>query len=119
MNNDEARQYFKDKGLTYECLNELSICLLINLINSEIIKFRNKDKDCCLRYVNNKYNCKKHKDSFIWVDLSVKGTYFDNRQAISFERDGFIGFAGWASTINRQPFIDGFIKWCDKVAGEC
>jgi hypothetical protein len=116
VTNDEARQYFKDKGLTYDCLNELSIDMLINLIDSEILKMRKQDKECILISVNKRYKSKKKNGEFEWIDLTVKGTYFDNRQAISFERDGFIGFAGWASTKNTKPFIDGFIKWCDAIA---
>jgi hypothetical protein len=35
------------------------------------------------------------------------------REAISFNRDGFIGFAGWASLKNEAPFVNAFNRWVD------
>ena len=35
------------------------------------------------------------------------------REAISFNRDGFIGFAGWASSQNEAPFVKSFDRWVD------
>lgn len=43
--------------------------------------------------------------------LSVSGFYFSGREAISFNSDGFIGFAGWADDVNVQPFLRAFQKW--------
>lgn len=109
MSNDEARQYFKDKGLTYDVLNSQSIKLLTSLLRKEIQKAKHNNKDYILENINYyRYN-PKHRN----ICLTVKGTYFDNREAITFNNDGFIGFAGWACTGNAKPFIDGFIKWCD------
>ncbi|MBP2663774.1 MAG: hypothetical protein H6Q71_1722 [Firmicutes bacterium] len=116
MNNDEARQYFKDKGLTYSVLNTQTVKLLKNLVQKEIDKLKNEKNDCCLISIN-RLRPVNSQLSNGWVELTVKGDYFDNREAITFNRDGFIGFAGWASTKNCQPFIDGFIKWCDEVKG--
>lgn len=45
--------------------------------------------------------------------LRVDGPYFTNREAISFNADGFIGFAGWASDKNVKPFISAFAEWVD------
>lgn len=110
MTNDEARQYFKDKGLTYAVLTEEAVLLLIAKLQLEIYKAKRNDKDCILVGIN-KYKYKPGR-----VFLTVKGTYFDSREAISFNQDGFIGFAGWACTRSTEPFINGFIKWCDAVA---
>ena len=38
---------------------------------------------------------------------------YSQREAISFNPDGFIGFAGWASSYNTRLFIDAFIEWVD------
>ena len=112
MNNNEARQYFKDKGLTYSVLNTQSIKLLKNLVQKEINKMKNDTSDYILVSINRLRPVASQLKNG-WVELTVKGTYFDSREAITFNRDGFIGFAGWASTENTKPFIDGFIKWCD------
>lgn len=117
MNNDDARQYFKDKGLTYDVLSTYTIDLLASIIQNEIMSMRKDQDDCILLRINDcKYSKKQLKaNKFDNAYLTVKGTYFDNREAISFNTDGFIGFAGWAGTKNTQPFINGFVKWCDKL----
>lgn len=38
---------------------------------------------------------------------------WNNRQGITFESDGFIGFCGWADSHNSKPFVDGFMKWLE------
>lgn len=43
--------------------------------------------------------------------LFVSGFYFHGREAISFNPDGFIGFAGWADWCNTQPFLRAFRRW--------
>lgn len=43
--------------------------------------------------------------------LRVSGFYFSGREAISFNEDGFIGFCGWADSINSQPFYRAFFMW--------
>lgn len=43
--------------------------------------------------------------------LRVSGSYFQGREAVSFNADGRIGFAGWADDRNVQPFLRGFYCW--------
>ncbi|HAK41816.1 MAG TPA: hypothetical protein DCM59_02620, partial [Clostridium sp.] len=50
--------------------------------------------------------------------LYVDSHYFSKRESISFNEDGLIGFAGWASSSNVRPIILGFNKWCDWLAEE-
>ena len=33
------------------------------------------------------------------------------REAVSFNRDGFVGFAGWADNSNVRPILDGVEEW--------
>lgn len=124
LTNDEARQYFADKKLTYDVLSIFTIDLLCSMIQTEIMKMRKTDVGCCLlRMKAPVYSKKRLKDQcsngkFIWFELRVEGTHFEDREAITFNRDGFIGFSGWAGSRNTKPFIDAFIKWCDFVAKE-
>lgn len=37
------------------------------------------------------------------------------REAISFNSDGFIGFAGWADRKNTQPILDGVADWLEHL----
>ena len=43
--------------------------------------------------------------------LRVAGRYWPEREAVSFNADGFIGIAGWADDNNVQPFLRGFMRW--------
>lgn len=50
--------------------------------------------------------------------LRVSGFYFQGREAISFNEDGFIGIAGWADDVNVQPFLRAFGRWvCEWMIG--
>lgn len=37
--------------------------------------------------------------------------YFVDREAVTFNDDGFIGFAGWADDTNVAPVLAGFERW--------
>ena len=60
----------------------------------------------------------KYRDQVCEAYLRVNGSYFTDREAISFNRDGFIGFAGWASDKNVKPFINAFMEWVDWFVGK-
>jgi hypothetical protein len=49
--------------------------------------------------------------------LFVNSDNFTRRECISFNTDGFIGFAGWADDTNVKPMIEAFVDWCDYMAG--
>ena len=42
--------------------------------------------------------------------------YFTQREAISFNEGGVIGFADWADQGNTNPLLRAFLKWCDYLA---
>lgn len=43
--------------------------------------------------------------------MTCRADYFEDREAVSFNRDGFIGFAGWSSSKNSQPILQGVMAW--------
>ena len=53
--------------------------------------------------------------------LFCDGSYFNGREAISFNSDGFIGFCGWADDKNSIPFLVAFYRgvseWLDSSFG--
>ena len=49
--------------------------------------------------------------------LFVNSFYWTQREAISFNKSGFIGLAGWASDRNVKPICDAFLEWCDYLEG--
>jgi hypothetical protein len=50
-----------------------------------------------------------------FAGLTCRAEYFDKREAVSFNRDGFIGFAGWGDTTNTAPILKGFTRWVAKL----
>lgn len=49
--------------------------------------------------------------------LRVDGRYWQGREAVSFNSDGYIGFADWADDQNVQPFLRGFMRWLKEWMG--
>lgn len=116
--NDEARDYFKQKGLTYDDITEGDILPLVMLLQQELKK---SAKDCetsvSTMTLSKKMNIKKRPNGSITsCFLYVNSHYFVQRECISFNADGFIGFAGWADQGNVNPILRAFLKWCDYMA---
>lgn len=118
MTNDEARQYFKDRGLNYSKITPFHIRKLINMTENELIDYfenggtTSKQMDMKLSGILKRdmsFDETGLKSAFLRVD----GSYFKGREAISFNNGGFIGFAGWADSTNTAPIIKAFCKWCD------
>ncbi|APC41554.1 hypothetical protein [Clostridium estertheticum] len=114
---ESVRQYFKDKGLTYKDITEGDICTLVMLLNKKI-------KAACKNHtmsVDTMRMSLKVKSKFtrngelIECYLFVNSHYFTQRECISFNKDGFIGFCGWAGTGNAIPIYKAFCNWCDDM----
>ncbi|PTX52383.1 hypothetical protein IQ03_01364 [Gemmobacter caeni] len=50
------------------------------------------------------------------AELRCRSDYFTDRQAVTFEEGGFVGFAGWADEVNVQPVLTAFIGWARERA---
>ncbi len=111
---NKARKYFEECNLSYEVINMNDLYKLIKILNNKISETNNylimmnepylKGKNRNIIFKNNK---------LIFAALRVKGDYFADREAITFNEDKFIGFCGWADDNNTRPITDGFIEWCD------
>ena len=115
--NDEARQYFTDKGLTYKDITEGDILTLVMLLNKHI-KAANKDNETSVEmYLSSKEVIKKRTNGkLLACYLYLNSHYFTRRECISFNEDGWIGFAGWADQGNTNPILRAFLEWCDILA---
>lgn len=111
MTRDEARQLFKDSGLTYAVNSPENLRRLITLINSHMIASGVIDGTLRMRRSTgvNKYG----KGT---AELRCRAFYFDSREAVTFNPNGFVGFAGWAADENVAPILDGFAEWCREMA---
>jgi hypothetical protein len=114
----EARDYFARKGLTYDDITEGDILVLIMLLNKHI-KEANKENETSVSTMrlSEKVDIKrKSNGAIITCFLYMNSHYFTRRECISFNRDGFIGFAGWADQGNTNPILRAFLEWCDYLA---
>lgn len=119
MTRNEAREYFKNHGLSYGDVTSGDICVLVMMLNSAIKKARKTGE---MSYetlslserIKVKYNTNGTiKNCFLFVNSDN----FTRRECISFNTDGFIGFAGWSDNTNVKPMIEAFVDWCKYLAG--
>lgn len=113
--NNEARDYFKNKGLSYDKINDGDILALVMMLQQEIKK-SNKMGETSVNTMrlSEKISMKrKPNGNIISCFLYMNSHYFTQREAISFNADGFIGFAGWADEGNSNPLRRAFLRWCD------
>ncbi len=118
MTNNEAREYFKNKGLSYQDIVAGDILVLVMMLNKEIKRaIANKECSVFSMYLSRKIKDKytpdgKLKEGYLFVNSHA----WTGRECISFNLDGFIGFAGWSDQTNLKPIINAFIEWCDYLA---
>lgn len=94
--NNEARAYFAGKGLTYADVTEGDILTLVMLLNKHIKK-ANADCETSMgsMYLSRRIDLKrKTNGTLISCFLYVNSHYFERRECISLNADGWIGFAG-------------------------
>lgn len=109
------RKKFND-SFTYKDLNRNDIEKLQELIGREIELYA-KDNRCLESMkihpkIRTRFNNKKLQHAFLYVDAH----YFTKRECVSFNADGFIGFAGWSDSSNVRPILKGFNEWCDYLS---
>lgn len=107
-------------GITWEQINE-NLGLLTDLINKQIKKFNKEMAGAKVQYwvkTNNpkfskspQYCSPRHN----YINITAKGTYFDNREAITFCDSGFIGFCGEADAENEIPILTAFAEWLNII----
>lgn len=109
---NQARAFFYASGLTYDVLTRSNLQRLRAHINRHM-KLSG--------FMRGTYRCKqratikKNRAGLIYAQVRCKAYYFDDREAVSFNTDGFIGFAGWADDNNIKPVLAGFVDWIDSV----
>lgn len=111
MNTEQAREIWSNAGFDYSVLTVPKVEMLAGLLSMELSSFA-MDGGMEMS-VADKSIWKNKGGRTVWCEIYVTGPYFNNREAITFNRDGFIGFAGWASTNNLEPFIKAFVLWVE------
>lgn len=114
-----ARHHFNDH-FTYRDVTPCDITALEGYISIEIAAFRAIGEVTVPELSVSHYRKTRPiihmgdaggiREAFLFCD----GSYFNGREAISFNEDGFIGFCGWADSMNSRPFVSGFCRWVDE-----
>ena len=123
MTNDQARAYFAECGLTYNDVTPEDLHYLKLILDEQIIleRKRRTQSPCKPQYwirTNNIKHTFTPEGRLVCAFITGNGEYFDDREVISFNRDGFIGFCGAADSENTQPVLAAFIEWCDWMASK-
>ena len=112
MTRNEARLYWKDSGLDYGVLEYANLQSLRNEINKSMISSGVIDNTM---RAWQRFTLRKDSPQRKWADLRCRAYYFESRQAITFEPDGMVGFAGWADDENVKPILTAFCAWVDQM----
>lgn len=111
ITSDQARSYFVECGLSYQYVAKHHFQKLRAIVTKHL-KASGCLEGSLACHGHSKYTS-SDKGGVYEASFVCKAFYFSRRQCISFERTGFIGFAGWSDPTNLQPILNGFIQWCD------
>jgi len=115
LTRSECRRYFKDCMLSYDLLDDADIASLHLMLNATMKK--------CRKHPTGSYHGRWKMSRKIVVKHDTHGRMKEaylrciiqpgsERECISFNRDGFIGFCGDFDDKNAEPILMAFIKWC-------
>lgn len=125
MTRDEARAYFKEKGLTYDDITVTDLHLLATLLNLQFTIHRKyclrarRDEALYWRRVNDSQKYKGRYDEqgrMRCAFLTGRGDNFTAQEVVSFHQSGTIGFCGGVDAQNTEPVLIAFCEWCDEMA---
>jgi len=118
---EEARNLFKNEyNLTYKNISSRELFKLYSILKTELENYKIEGQFILMKKIKIQINSINfYEDGSIeYAFFRCKGSWFDDREAISFNRDGFIGFAGWSDDTNIIPFVQAFKKWLIWMKGE-
>lgn len=111
---DEARQSFIDAGLDYDALDDQKLRRLQQLVQEELSFHNEQHPDFIMTCTRMRFRHDRD-GGIVSAALLADGPYFRGREGITFNGDGWIGFAGWACESNTKPFVNAFKRWVDTM----
>ena len=102
-NNDHARELIASAGITTENVTKAQLVILWHLLSNQLMESGNYRGTYAMNDGGGKF-------------MTCRTEQWDSREAVSFNRDGFIGFAGWADSKNIQPILDAVGDWLEQIA---
>lgn len=114
---DVARTAFADAKLTYADITAGDICVLVMMLNKHIKKaVKEHAMSTDSMHMSDKIKAKyRSNGTIISCYLYINAHYFTQRECISFNEEGFIGFCGWADDRNTAPIVNAFLEWVDAL----
>lgn len=110
MTRDDARATWAKSGLSYSILNRENLGRLRKLMEIEL-----KDAGLMNDTLRMDNSVKPIYAKRNWAGLRCRAYYFEDREAVTFNSDGFVGFCGWADNDHVAPFVTGFVKWVEEM----
>lgn len=104
MNRCEVREKLSNAGININSITDQDLLLLRRILSKHL-------RRSGIYYGTAKLVRIKKDLGFI----EMKTEEWSCREAISFNRDGFIGIAGWADKDNVKPIIEAMIEWCATI----
>jgi hypothetical protein len=115
---DEMKARQSIFGISFKEIEE-NIDLLCDLLNKHIAEFNIEMRGKKKKYWVSTNELKIRKSNpFTYLEITGKGTYFEDREIITFCDSGFIGFCGEADNENEIPVLTAFVEWLELVKME-
>ncbi len=103
---DHARNMIKEQGITPFNVSEYQISVLMNCLRKAFKSAPNYSGS--MRLKNRK----------VTKFLEMKTNQWERRECVSFNSDGFVGFAGWADDNNIKPILKAVGMWIEQLRKE-
>ena len=117
LTRDGLRDAFASQLDDQAHLNKGDVHMLAMLVGEELCRHNLKDVDgmtsACTMSLG-KLDTSISGVQVLGAYIRVDGAYFDDREAISIDPNGWVGFAGWADSRNERPFLVAFARWMDE-----
>ena len=123
MKRDEAREHFNCSKLTYANLTLGDIFILMGILSNELSSYMEYGGDHAQQMAM-RLHTPKVKDikgsvnGLKYAYIKISGSYFKEREGISFNENGRIGFGGELSDVNTEPVLKAFCQWCDTLTSQ-
>lgn len=105
-------------GISFKEIED-NIDLLCDLLNKHIAEFNILMRGKKVKYWVSANEPKTRKSKpFNYIEITGKGTYFEDRELITFCDSGFIGFCGEADKENEIPVLTAFGEWLELIKKE-
>lgn len=106
---DNSRKLFLINNLSYNDIGSKEIGLLRKRISRKLVE--HSTSSFKMELIDGEPFKFNNDGVLIRGSIRVKGNHFDDREGITFNTDGFIGFSGWADSKNKLPFLNAFNEW--------